>query len=350
MAANDVGLGVSRRIILRGALVGTATLAISALAQAPAMAAPARGGLAAAGVRKGARTVRGADGSTVLMPTLLGASMVVGGGGLAAGTSLTFTFDTRLYRVRPAVARRGATVVSLAPQQQYSVDKATSRGTLVVVVTQPLAPGDYVLVAGDLMPHRYPHDLVAQPVPLTVTGRHAGGAVLAEEVLSRPAARDDVPWGVELGAAWMEARWDEQYLALYPALVTVLSTGPGPVPSGFSVRVSLDRQVFPAVTVSGARNSAGQAVPGTGGRGRAAAGFATAAWTSRVSLPAGSRVSLTIATELRTLRGPLALLQPPVAELVAAPKSRAQRLTGLESLTRHESIYSPSTLQEFVSW
>jgi hypothetical protein len=349
VAAKAVGREVHRRNFLRGALAGTVTLAISTLMPGIAMAAPSRGGLAAVGVRKGARTVHGADGSTVLMPTMLGASMVVQGGELPAGTSLSLTFDTRLYRMLPAELRRGGTMLGLAAPR-LTTDEATSRATLTLVVTEPLTPGAYVLVGGELAPHRYPRDLVAQPVAMTVTARDAGGAVLIEEALSKPATHGDLPWGVELGAGWLQAHWDDRYLALYPGLVTVLSTGPAPVPSGTSVRVALDRQVFAAVSVSGARGSAGQAFAGTAGPGRATAGFVVGTWTSKVAIPAGSRVSLSIDAEVRRLSGPLAVLQPPLVDLVTGSRSRTQRLTGQESLTRGDSIYSPATLQEFGSW
>jgi hypothetical protein len=330
--ATDPGAsqGVARRAVLRGALLGAAAVTVSMVLPAPAWAS-AGAGISATGIGKGARRIHGPDGSATLMPTVLGAALAIRTA-LPAGVVLTLTYDPRLYRLRPdlRLTRVGRTGdVRLQPRH---ADKGTSQATLAVVVTQPLSPARYELVAGALSPRPYPDDLVAQPAPLRVDVQGADGRRLANQVLSHPSGRDTPPWGATLGAGWKEVALGEAGATSWPALVTLLSTGPAAIPAGASVRVLLDGAAFADLAVTGAVTSDGGSFPGSA-RADVIDRFARTTWTSDADLPAGRRVSLLLTARTHDLRVPLPYLEPPVVALTAAGANAVQRHTGSESLT-----------------
>lgn len=340
---------VERRTVLRGAAVGAAAVAAWWFAPASAAAQPGpHSARLTIRSKRGARLIHAPDGTAVQMPVELGALVTVRRGGLAAGSTLTLEWDTRLYAVAPVVAllRGGTTVATEAARPTVDATTHTTKATLVV--PEPLAPGrDYVLAAGTLVTARYPDDLVADPVPLTVGVREPDDQEATITVLSRPGGATPPPWGAQLGAAWQRAGWDEEYSALHPALVTVLAVGPGPVPSGSRLRITLDSQVFADVAVTGAFDSSGREVPGQARRSHAH-GRLTATWTAIEPMAAGDRLSVGLDVTTRPLHGELPWLEPPLVQFVApSRRNDSQRLTGEESLTRADDIYSQATLEEF---
>lgn len=331
---------IHRRTVLRGALLGAATIAVSAVMPSAAMAAFGSD-VAAIGVHKGMRRVQAPDGSAVLMPAVLGARLTVRPG-LPAGTTLTLGYDARVYRSRAdAVLTRGTRTFKPVALQS-GMDAATSQATLTLVLEEALPAGSYDLVAGSMNPVRYPGDLLALPVPLTFKAADAAGTSLADATLSRPDRAGGLPWGVELGAAWQESRWDAEYLTWVPALVTLFSTGPGDLPPGARLRVLLDEAVFESLILTGVIGPDGASFPGKIDSGTVP-GFLLATVTLGGAVPAGSRVTLGVDAVTRPLSGALAVLQPPVIEAVTKSDG-LQRFTGAESLTRHDSIFSPETL------
>jgi hypothetical protein len=205
-----------------------------------------------------------------------------------------------------------------------------------------LPAGEYTLQAGALKPQRFPADLVADPLPVQVEILDPTGATTAR-VLSRPAAKEDVPWGVQLGAGWQQATWGNGYSVWYPSLVTAHSVGPGVVPAGSRIRIILDRQVFESVEITAATDSNGQRVVGLPRRGTLA-GQPTATWTSHAAIEADARVTLICRTKVRELTGALDTLAPPLVEFLPPKRSRnSQRPTGQESQTRSDDIYSAAT-------
>lgn len=339
-----------RRTVLRGVAAGSATLAGLLMAPYAATAQPRAALLAAVsrrdiGSRRGRQAIQSADGTSIQMPLELGAIVGARQRGLAAGSTLTLSWDDRLYRVASKVTlTRGAKrVLSLAAGP--SVDAATHRATLSVVLPRALPAGsDYALAAGRLVPRRYPHDLIADPVPLKLAVTEPGVQETSTVRVSSAADETAKPWGAALGAVWQGATWGSAYSALYPALVTLRAVGPGAVPAGSSVQVTLDPQVFSEVTVLGAVGSDGRDVPGQARAGKRS----TAVWTAQGPIAAGERVTLRLAVSNRKPAGALPTLGPPLVSFTGPAASQApQRLTGAESLTRMESIYSPSTLAQF---
>lgn len=322
--------GVARRAVLRGALLGAAAVAVSSVSPTPAWAS-ARTRLGATGIGKGARRVHGPDGSATMMPTVLGAALAVPTP-LPAGVVLTLTYDPRLYRLRSDLSLTHVGRPGDLRLQPRHADTGASRAILAVVVTQPLPPGRYELLAGVLSPRPYPDDLVAQPTPLHVHVHGADGQQLADQVLSRPSGRDALPWGATLGAGWKEVSLGQGGATSWPALVTLLSTGPAAIPAGARVRVLLDGAAFTDVAVTDAVTSEGASYPGRA-RTDAVGRFARTTWTSGADLPAGTRVSLLIAARAHELRVPPPSLEPPVVDVTAAAATTVQRHTGSESLT-----------------
>ncbi len=346
--------GLQRRTVVKGALAGTVTLAAWWLAPPSATAAPMASAIAVGTERlvirprKGLRPVNARDASSVRMPIELGALISVRRGSIAAGSTMTLEWDARLYTVAQTIALLGGDETVVAEAAWPTIDKATHRASMSIVVPESLAAGrDYSLVAGTLTPGRYPDDLVTDPVPFTVRVSEPGARDAAVTVLSRPASRTTAPWGVKLGAAWQQAGWDEKYAALYPSLVTALAVGPGQIPAGSRIRIMLDPQVFTSVSAVGAFNSSGQMVPGRA-RTSSQSGKPTATWTATAPIAAGERISVRLNATARPLIGGLAWLEPPLVQFVAPRRSNdAQRVTGQESLTRADSIYSQATLEEF---
>lgn len=346
---------VPRRTLLRAGLTGTATLAGVLLSPHVATAQPLAARPTAVPQRRAIRSRRGLqavhapDGAAIRLPLELGALIEARQLGLAAGSTLTLSWDDRLYRVASKVRLVRGQVNVLSQSARPTLERATHRATLSIVLTEALPAGsDYVLVAGTLAPARYPHDLVADPVPVTLSVQEPGvTAVATSRVGSDAEAVDGKPWGVSLGAAWQQATWGDRYAALYPSLVTFRSVGPGSVPARSSLEITLDPQVFTKVSVLGAFDSSGREVPGKS-RSDRKVGKPTATWTSSESTPAGARITLRLDCASLTPAGALPALEPPLVSFTGpVGHDVPQRLTGQESLTRGDSIYSPATLKEF---
>ncbi|GAA3541072.1 hypothetical protein [Kribbella ginsengisoli] len=335
--------GVQRRTVLAGALAGTAVVAVPvlepALAAATAVAGPGVNGLGS----QAAALVHSKDGSAVRMPAELGALLTVGASGVAAGTALTITYDSRLYSAAPsAVLVSGERVI---PVRAHPVASSTASGQLELRLPE-LSAGIYTVRAGGLVRDRYPTDLITDPRPTAVKLSEPGGAVTAQ-TLSKPAAKAGLPWGVQLGAGWLQAAWSDQYYAWHPATITVHSVGPGAIPAGSRIRVTLDGAVFESVSVSAASDSLGHKVNGLPRR-TEVVGRPVATWTAPAAIPAGARITLTCTTVARKLTGALDWVEPPLVDFLPPKAGRdAQRLTTQESLTRMDDVYSAATRARF---
>ncbi|GAA1569669.1 hypothetical protein GCM10009789_23910 [Kribbella sancticallisti] len=344
--------GLQRRTVLAGALAGTAVLAAPLLDPADAKAAPpstptpppVRRGITSIQGRPAARLVHGPDGSAVQMPADLGVELTVAPGGVPAGAALILSYDSRLYSVAPRpVLVHGSQLIAL---ESRSAAFGATHGRQLEFRLPQLPPGQFVIHAGGLAPDRYPADLVADPQPVGVQVAEPGGAITAR-VLSKPAAKAGLPWGVRLGAGWQQTSWDAQYYAWYPALVTAHAGGPGVIPAGSRIRITLDRRVFESVTVSGAADSLGRKVTGLSRR-TTRAGQLAATWTAHSPVAAGGRITLTCKTTVRELTGALDDVEAPLVEFLP-PKAQGnpQRLTGEESLTRFDNVYSPASRAQY---
>ncbi|MEV6411796.1 hypothetical protein [Kribbella sp. NPDC051718] len=334
------GIRPHRRVILQGAVATGAVLTAELTQSAQASAAPpVPKGITPVGPMSTSRLVQGPQGASVEVPAALGALLTVGTSGVPAGAVVALTYDSRLYFAAPrSVLVRGSRLIPV-----HGVPKAGPGHAVRLEVRLPQLPaGEYTLQAGALKPQRFPADLVTDPLPVQVEVVDLAGATTAR-ALSRPTAKKDVPWGVQLGAGWQQAAWGDGFSVWYPTLVTAHSVGPGVVPAGSRIRISLDRQVFESVEITAATDSDGKRVLGLPRRGTST-GRATATWTSHAPVEADARVTLICRTEVRELSGPLDTLAPPLVEFLPPKRSRdSQRPTGQESQTRSDDIYSTAT-------
>lgn len=343
--------GLPRRTVLHGALAGTAALTVggSLVRPTPAGAAtppPAPTKVGSLQAPPAYRLIHGADGSSTQVPTGLEVELTVGTGGLPAGTAVSISYDDRLYVATPQPALvRGRELLPVISGRAVAVG-APHAGRLDLRLPE-LAPGRYVLNAGRLAPAHFPYDLLADPIPVEVQVHEPQGAVTTR-VLSHPVAKQGIPWGVQLGAGWQQTFWSGGHYAWYPSLVTAHSTGPGAVPAGSRLRIILDRRVFESVAVTSAVGSTGQKINGLPRR-TTAAGRPVATWTAQTAIAAGTRITLLCAVKVAPLTGALDVVEPPLVEFLPPRQLKSpQRLTGQESQTRTDDVYSPATRSMFA--
>lgn len=328
-----------RRTVLQGT---AAVAAISVAGSNQASASVRARATAPSGVTPAppdaARIVNGPAGQAVQVPADLGVEITVGPGGARA--SLRLTYDDRLYAVAPRpVLVQGARVFALDAR---SASTGVAHGRTVELALPELTPGTYTVHAGGMTPMRFPADLVADPLPTEVRVSESTGAATAQ-LLSRRAATQGLPWGVQLGAGWSQARWGDAYSVWYPAVVTLHSVGPGVAPAGSRIRVTLDHQVFESVRLTDARGSNGERIGGVSRR-TTIVGQPSATWTTHTAVESGSRFTVTCVATARPLQGALDYVEPPLIEFVSPRHPSApQRLTGEETQTRTDNIYSPTT-------
>lgn len=167
------------------------------------------------------------------------------------GARCEVTYDARLYEVSTPMiitprhvksAEAQTTVEGNLGQATFAVDSAFGGedGDLAVLV--PLIPREL-----------YPAEnigRIATPVMRVVTTD--GSATHVELGMSDEEAVA-VPWGVELSGSWVEIPVREGRAARtyrLPALVRLRSVGPGPIPAGTVVAVTLDRSVASGCVVT----------------------------------------------------------------------------------------------------
>jgi hypothetical protein len=325
-----------RRTVLQGAVAGS-VLAGASVAGGNEVVAAAPAGITPVGPG-GARVVHGPDGAAVQVPADLGVELTVGSAGARAGAVVSLSYDERLYAAaaRPVLVREKQVVPMQATHQAAGV----AHGRRLELRLPELAPGTYTVHAGGVAPARYPADLVADPVPTEV--KVTADAVTAR-VLSRPVAEQGLPWGVQLGAGWTKATWGDGYYVWRPGLVALHSVGPGVVPAGSRIRVTLDRQVFESVQVTKVQGGNGERIGGVARR-STLADQPVATWTLQAPLAAGARITLSFVAEPRSLQTALEYVEPALIEFIAPKQSKTpQRLTGAESQTRADDVYSAAT-------
>lgn len=336
--------GLPRRTVLAAALAGTAVLAVPALQPAQAAATtPSESGLTALEGQQAVQPIYAPDGSCLQVPAQLGVILTVGAAGVPAGTAVTFTCDERLYSAAPrAFLASGGRLIQVE-SRPAAVDAL--HGLRLELLLPELGPGSHVVHAGRLAPVRFPADLVADPLPTAVRVAEPGQAGTAR-TLSQPAVKAGLPWGGRLGAGWQQARWSDQYYAWHPAIVTVHSIGPGVIPAGSRIRVTLDRHVFESVAITAATDPAGRKVDGAGRR-TTAVGRPVATWTAHTDVAAGTRITLTCSAGVRSLTGPLDDVEAPLIEFLPGRSRDPQRSTGQESVTRMDDVYSVATRAQY---
>lgn len=161
---------------------------------------------------------------------------------IEVGSTVRMTYDPRLYSVsdRAIVALRGSTAASAVTVL------ARSKTLSELSFTLPYGLGaDRTSVGLPLgTPTLYPHDSVDSAIPVSLTVTDPTGAQIFLQ--SWPVRTDKIatqPWGVELTGAWdsftvVHRRGTLNYR--WPFLLNCTSVGPGAIPPGSRIAVSLD--------------------------------------------------------------------------------------------------------------
>jgi hypothetical protein len=324
-----VRVTTTRRTVLRAALVvGAASIGISAPGSRASAATPgARGPEVSLDVPAGLGAVLSEDGTNTSMPIGLGVSLRVRGTtSVPAGAILRLRWDARLYRANDAAFLRDAagSVLTTMPLHGVSTSAGSAESELVVPVA--LHPGrTYDLVAGYLNVPRYPDDLIDAPVP-TAAIFDLGNGHMVQSTLAT-SSRGSAPWGATLGAIWQQptVAW------ACPSVITVASTGPGPIPRRSEVRLDIAANAASAVAVAGAADADGAPVDGVA-RVHREAGRTVLSWSPRAPIAAGQHVNLTVSSAENPAYTANADHGPTLLQFIAASRdSRSQRTTGQES-------------------
>jgi hypothetical protein len=173
---------------------------------------------------------------------------------VSAGSLVRMTYDPRLYGVseRAIVALLGST----APSSVTVLPRSASVSELSFALPYRISADPSIVTLPLSTPTLYPNDSLddVTPVSLTVTDP-TGSEIFAE---SWPVRTDkDVidPWGVELTGAWdsftvRHRQATKNYR--WPFLVKCISVGPGAIPAGSRIEVSLDPHLVSRVVVTNA--------------------------------------------------------------------------------------------------
>lgn len=354
MSSNDQTprTSVGRRTVLRAGAAGLGAAAAMWATAGTAVAAP-RTALRRAPVLVTALGdtvgVLGPTGDVTALPRTLGATLRPRAH-VPRGAQVTVSWDARTHVAGVGsgtgdgwTLSRGGDIVESATATP-TTDPATGITTLTATLSSALDPHDvYELSCGIHQPRRYPEDLVAEPAPVRVVVVDHTGQALADAALGTERVPGELPWGGALGVIWEEVTWDERFRTVYPSALTVRSVGPGPLPAGYGVRVLLDAQVVEADVVVVVVDGNGDEVAGTTST-TAEGGLVMTTWSATGPLAAGGHVTVRLPYRTREIRGSLAWLEPPLVQLTTSGTATpARRLTGLESMTRDDSVHALAT-------
>ncbi|EFC86326.1 hypothetical protein [Parafrankia sp. EUN1f] len=344
---------IGRRTLLQWGVAGVVVAGLSAGTQSVAFAAPPSpaSGPLSLGPTPGGLTsilVPGAS-QAVEVPYDLGVTISGGAAGLAGGSVLTFQFDPLLYDLTPQVTATSGTGTLPAAGQPATTDTRTGLTTATVTLNDAVPPGGTAtVIVGHLRPRRYPYDIVRgfKQSEAAVTD-HRTKERRSRGLSGRAAAPvNEQPWGFEAGVLWQPIAWGSGFRSYCAREASVHSTGPGPVPAGYRVRVMADPAVVRSVRVLGAFD--GAAVAGSAAD-LALPGVRGVEWTAKSPLAAGRRVRLQLAVTVAAPGGDLKSIKHPMVELIGPEAHRgAQRTTYLESVIRDDSIYDAETKARFA--
>ena len=338
--------GISRRRLLTfGGLVLGAGVIEPAFAGTPARADPATPDPATLDLEALADdpvTVLAADGSAavVAVPRQLAVRVrnpVV----LPAGTQLRLTFDPRVYAAAdPPVVTLGGRPVAIA---------STTSGnhcTITLREAVPAGGAGLIAVAGTARQVTYPEDLVrrmvgpAAELPPTAHSARSNHALHARG--EAPAHGATQPWGIELSGGWARQTWGpaQEFSYYRPVLATLRSVGPGGTPDRVGFTVSVDPRLVRSVRPGPLRLN-GKPLHGTvsaAGVHRDDVVYETR-WRVPARLKAGDVLDVLLDADLASPAGGLSTIRHPVLSLSSLGTSTTRRDTGLNSLTRQDSVY-----------
>jgi hypothetical protein len=333
--------GISRRRLLTfgGLVVGSAMVA-PALGGTAARADP--GGVSFEAVGDDPVNVLAADGSAAVtaVPRQL-AVRVSSGSALPAGTQLKLTFDDRIYApVDPPVVTLGGRPIPTT---------ATRTGNLCTITLHAAVPSgadSLIAVAGTARQISYPYDLVRKPagtgaeVPATPHTAHSSRALHARG--AAPAHGTTMPWGIELSGGWDKQTWGpaQEFSYYRPVLATLRNVGPGATPGRVGFTVSVDPRLVRTIR-PGALRLKGKAAHGRVtlvGEHRDDTVYETR-WLLPAKLNNGDVFDVLLDATLASPAGALTTIRHPVLSLSSLGSSTTRRDTGLNSLTRQDSVY-----------
>ncbi|MDO4899304.1 hypothetical protein [Actinomyces sp.] len=235
---------MSRRSLLSGFSIGAGAAVLISVSPA------ARAAGAEVTVSPGDETmdIATTDGTTVIVPVLLGGTLTVAGGSLPSGTGITVTWASALYAAEEAPSlTRGAEAFECFFQDTPSDDGTT--GVVTVVLGAELPEGVYTLALGSVRALTYPDDVIAPPAATAITLALPDGD---QQVTQEPAdtgASTDLRWGATIGVTWSAFRWGDGYHLWKPDVVAIHSVGPSPIPAGAVIDVQVDAGAFTSLAV-----------------------------------------------------------------------------------------------------
>ena len=320
-----------RRLVVGGLFSIVALSAAEARSAAPAAAGPQglkvgpRGQADAATVADVLTPVVDETGGGLRVPKILG-GRIEGSPGLARGTQITVRFDPRIYELasRPALTESGR------PLAMSPIDGNGEPGAATWRIDQDVAAGQVVVAQfGRLVVPSYPDDLIRQVAPVLLEVQSSDGRPLAAQTLSQPLVQQGLPWGVRLGVIWNEVITESASVWL-PAVITMHSIGPGPIPAGSGLSLTAEPRLSRSLRLTSL--DVGGLEPKVANRGP----LKEARWTLSNDVAPGDRVSVAVAaTADKSLR---ALHESPVVQFLPPKKSPGwRRQTGLESISAEAS-------------
>lgn len=335
--------GISRRRLLTfaGLTLGAAVVE-PVLGGTPAPAAPAPASPSLEAVGDDPVTVLAADGSAAVTAVPRQLAVRVGtAAALPAGTQLKLTFDDRIYApVDPPVVTLGGRPVA--------IDAARNGNLCTITLREPVPAGadSLVAVAGTAKQVSYPYDLVREPVaqgaevPATAHTARSSHALHARG--KAPAHGTTMPWGIELSGGWARQTWgpSQEFSYYRPVLAALRSVGPGPTPARVGFTVSVDPRLVRTVRPGDLRLN-GKPVHSRVtllGEHRDDTVYETR-WLLPARLKAGDVFDVLLDATLAAPAGALTTIRHPVLSLSSLGTSTTRRDTGLNSLTRQDSVY-----------
>lgn len=289
------------------------------------------------------------SGAVVMGPRQLAVRVVTQRTELPRGTTLTMTFDPRLYAAleSPFVTLGGRTVPITST---ITTDDKSGTTTCAVVLQQdvPLLQRGaeaMVVVIGAANAQRYPLDLVHQPRAVVAEIPKAGRRPGARRELGKRAgapAANAMPWGIELSGCWSRQVWgvSSEFVYYHPVRVTLTGVGPAAAPAPATFTVALDPRLVGHVAVTAVRLN-GKAIHRKAqllGQQRDAVVYESR-WRTPVALKAGDVLDVDLNATLLTPSGPLTTIKHPIVSLDGFSDAAAQRRTGRSELTRQDSVW-----------
>ncbi|PWR09355.1 hypothetical protein DKT68_12390 [Micromonospora acroterricola] len=283
-------------------------------------------------------------------PRQLAVRLVNEGGALPVGTTVTLTFDQRLYApLTPAVITMAGRQVATTSAVAAIAETGMTEYTLTLqeslpAVTAPAASA--VAVVGTVRTATYPRDLLHRPQV---------GAVKIDRPSHQPLSRRElrpssnvrtkigrVPWGFELSGGWARHVWgvERQFVYFHPQSITITATGPGSAPMDTAFTVSLDPRLVQEIEVAALQLN-GKRIDGRIRRVsslRDGAAYVSR-WRTSVKLKKGDVLDVRLTSRLATPTAGLTTIKHPLVEIDELSLEPSQRQTGRTTLTCLDSVW-----------